>query len=96
VLYDNIKDKSRVLLNKRVERIEHAEDGVTVHCCVGASHAGDIVVGADGVFSKVRQEMWRLADKIEPTNFSHADKISECHRTAVTGPSILTRFLPQI
>lgn len=58
-LYYNINDKSKVLLNKRVSRVEQARDGVTVYCQDGSRYEGDVVVGADGVHSVVRGEMWR-------------------------------------
>lgn len=58
-LYDNLSDKSKVLLNKRVSRVEQDHNGVTVYCRDGSSYKGDVVVGADGVHSVVRGEMWR-------------------------------------
>lgn len=58
-LYDNLRDKSKVLLNKRVSRVEQGYDGVTVYCRDGTSHKGDVVIGADGIHSVVRGEMWR-------------------------------------
>jgi FAD dependent monooxygenase len=48
-------------LNTRVFRVEELGDGLRVHTASGASYDGDIVVGADGVHSLVRQEMWRLS-----------------------------------
>jgi len=76
VQYDHIIDKSRVLLNKRVQKIDHRCDKVTVHCEDGSSFEGDIVVGADGVFSKIRQEMWRIADQEEPGAVPEEDRKS--------------------
>lgn len=35
-------------------------------CEDGTSYTGDILVGADGVNSKARSEMWRLADEQDP------------------------------
>lgn len=58
-MYDNIQDKSRVLLSKRVSRVDQGQDGVTVHCKDGTSYDGDVVVAADGIRSTVREEMWR-------------------------------------
>jgi 2-polyprenyl-6-methoxyphenol hydroxylase-like FAD-dependent oxidoreductase len=66
VLRDNLQDKSKLLVNKQVERVDHSTEGVIVRCKDGSSYDGDIVVGADGVFSKVRKEMWRLAEKKLP------------------------------
>lgn len=62
VLFDSLKYKDRVLTSKRVNVVEHGGDHVTVHTTDGSKYTGDIVVGADGIHSKVRQEMWRIAN----------------------------------
>ncbi|KAF2425531.1 FAD/NAD(P)-binding domain-containing protein [Tothia fuscella] len=61
ILYDHIHDKSKVLLNKHVARVENAKDSVIVHTKDGESYHGDLVVGCDGIRSKVREERWRIA-----------------------------------
>lgn len=61
ILYENLKDKSKVHPNQRVKNISSTESGVTVTAEDGSTWTGDIVVGADGVRSAVRQEMWRIA-----------------------------------
>ncbi|CAD0111535.1 unnamed protein product [Aureobasidium uvarum] len=66
VLYDNIKDKSKVLLCKNLTTVRQHSSGVTVICDDGTSYMGDILAGADGVNSKARSEMWRLADEVDP------------------------------
>jgi 2-polyprenyl-6-methoxyphenol hydroxylase-like FAD-dependent oxidoreductase len=60
-LYSNLKDKSKVYPNKRVTRVEPTEAGVKVLTEDGSVWTGSIVVGADGVRSMVRREMWRIA-----------------------------------
>lgn len=59
ILFDNIQSKDRVMTRKRVVRVETAENHVRVHTQDGCTYTGDIVVGADGVHSAVRKEMWR-------------------------------------
>ncbi|KAF3003261.1 hypothetical protein E8E14_002891 [Neopestalotiopsis sp. 37M] len=61
-LYETLSDetKGRVLLNKRVVDVETEEDGVKVICEDGTVLAGDILIGADGVRSRVRTCMQRL------------------------------------
>jgi 2-polyprenyl-6-methoxyphenol hydroxylase-like FAD-dependent oxidoreductase len=49
---------------------------VTVYSADGTSYEGDILAGADGVFSATRQEMWRAADREEPGAISEKDKTS--------------------
>lgn len=66
VIYGNIKDKSKVMVNKNIVSVEESESGVTVKCEDGSSYQGDILAGADGVRSKVRDEMWRFASEVVP------------------------------
>lgn len=62
VLYDNLDDKSKILVSQRCSSIAHSEDSVAVKCEDGKEYAGDVVVGTDGVHSFVRSEMRRYAD----------------------------------
>ncbi|KAK2016029.1 FAD/NAD(P)-binding domain-containing protein [Colletotrichum eremochloae] len=64
MLYDQLEDKSRVLLRKKVGRIEHNTDGVRVTTVDGETFDGSIVVGADGIHSAVRKEMNRMAQEL--------------------------------
>lgn len=59
ILYDNIPDKSKVLVNKKVKRVDQSDDGVVVHCEDGSEYTGSMIAGADGVHSTIREEMWR-------------------------------------
>ncbi|KAJ6157499.1 hypothetical protein N7470_005091 [Penicillium chermesinum] len=63
VLYHSIEDQSKIHVNSDVDRIEQLDGFVRVITKSGESFRGDIVVGADGVYSQVREEMWRIADK---------------------------------
>ncbi|CCF41015.1 FAD binding domain-containing protein [Colletotrichum higginsianum] len=69
VLYDNLKQKDRVVPEKRVNSIELIDGGVLVHTKDGSVYEGDIVVGADGIHSTVRQEMWRIGHQQSPGYF---------------------------
>lgn len=66
VLWRNLKNKDNILVNKKVTKVELEPSRVKVETGDGSSYYGDILVGADGVHSKVRNEMWRLADVLEP------------------------------
>jgi 2-polyprenyl-6-methoxyphenol hydroxylase-like FAD-dependent oxidoreductase len=71
VFYDQIKDKSKILLKKNITSVEQFGDGINVKCEDGTSYRGDILAGADGVRSKVREEMWRLASSDVPNMVEH-------------------------
>ena len=71
VFYANIKDKSKIHLGKSVTSVEQSDSGVTVKCDDGTSYRGDILAGADGVRSKVREEMWVLAGSSVPKLVEH-------------------------
>jgi len=66
VLYDNIKDKRKVLTSKRVQKVDMTDNGVVVKTADGSSYHGDILVGTDGIHSTVREEMWKIAHKKSP------------------------------
>ncbi|KAH0336412.1 FAD/NAD(P)-binding domain-containing protein, partial [Aureobasidium melanogenum] len=66
VLYGNLRDKSKVLAGKNLTTVRQHASGVTVICEDGTSYTGDILAGADGVNSKARSEMWRIADEVDP------------------------------
>ena len=76
VLYENLQDKSKVFVNKDIINIEHGSDGVTVSCGDGTSYHGDVLAGADGVFSKTREKIWELAEPAQP-DLVRADRNGE-------------------
>ncbi|KAJ5792505.1 uncharacterized protein N7503_008483 [Penicillium pulvis] len=59
ILYNRLGEKDRVQTSKKVVKVEHLPTKVLVHCADQSVFEGDIVVGADGVRSTVRKEMWR-------------------------------------
>jgi 2-polyprenyl-6-methoxyphenol hydroxylase-like FAD-dependent oxidoreductase len=69
ILYDNLKSKEKVLLNKRVERVDLVDGGVSVICGDESVYSGTLVVGADGIHSSVRTAMTIIANKLEPGYF---------------------------
>ena len=77
-LYHHLQDKDKVLLQKRVDKLEHSRDCVKVICRDGTEYIGHVVVGNDGVNSIVRKEMWRLSDLEEPGRISQKDKDCQC------------------
>ncbi|KAJ6489681.1 FAD binding domain-containing protein [Mycena vitilis] len=74
VFHENLKNKSKVLVNKRVVNVQPVANGVQVTTQDGSIYSGDILVGADGVHSTIRKEMWRLGDELSPGRFPTADR----------------------
>jgi len=60
-LLANLKRPEKVLNHKKVSAVEHFDTEVVVHCTDGTKYECDILVGADGIRSRVRAEMSRLA-----------------------------------
>ncbi|KAI0145484.1 FAD/NAD(P)-binding domain-containing protein [Xylariaceae sp. FL1272] len=80
VLYENLQSKEHIYLNSRVSGINHLQDGVEVTTKDGYVHKGDIVLGADGIHSRVRKEMRRMALMDNPTYFDPDEEDSvPCH-----------------
>lgn len=62
-MYDHLGEgKKSVLTSKKVTHISHFDARVVVRCADGTAFEGDIVVGADGVRSEVREQMWYYMD----------------------------------
>ncbi|KNG87539.1 monooxygenase [Aspergillus nomiae NRRL 13137] len=58
VLYDHLADQQdRILVGKKVIKVENLHGRVQVHCADHSVFDGDLVVGADGVRSIVRQQI---------------------------------------
>lgn len=81
ILYDNLKHKDRVLTNKRVVHVDMNRTGVFVTTEDGSTYSGDILIGGDGVHSKVRQEMWRIASASSSDAFPPEERSSKCKTT---------------
>jgi 2-polyprenyl-6-methoxyphenol hydroxylase-like FAD-dependent oxidoreductase len=64
-LYENLKDKSKVKLQKRISHVDHNVEGIIAICEDGTAVAGDVLVGCDGVNSKIRHELWRLSQEAQ-------------------------------
>ncbi|KAH7074440.1 hypothetical protein BKA63DRAFT_513030 [Paraphoma chrysanthemicola] len=72
VLYENLSDKSKIITSKAVMKVEqiHSSSKIRVITSDKNVFEGDILVGADGIHSSVRREMWRIANATQPGLFS--------------------------
>ncbi|KAL4944973.1 hypothetical protein BDV06DRAFT_232152 [Aspergillus oleicola] len=76
ILHRSLPDTSRIIVDKNVTAIRPGKNNncVAVHTKDGSVYQGDLVVGADGVHSQVRREMWRLADEEKPGHITIQEK----------------------
>ena len=74
ILYENLRDKSKIKLQKRISKVVHNANEVIVLCDDGTAINGDVLVGCDGVHSRVRHELWRLSHAEEPDAIDPKDK----------------------
>ena len=86
LLYENLPDKSKVLFGKKVKRIAEDAHKIEVLLDDGTSEMGDMVLGCDGVHSKVRELMWENALREDPAAIPVEEKTgrwisSRCRRS---------------
>ena len=77
ILYRSYPDHSKILLEEKVTAIETFSDGATVTTGSGSIYRGQLVIGADGVHSKVRQEIWKASENKESGSKIAQEKSSE-------------------
>ncbi|KAF9379186.1 hypothetical protein BGX21_002717 [Mortierella sp. AD011] len=55
--------KHKISFKKKIIQTEENEGKVHIHCSDNTSYTGDILVGADGAYSGVRQGIYKLMDE---------------------------------
>ncbi|KAF7592692.1 hypothetical protein BBP40_012594 [Aspergillus hancockii] len=66
ILYQNYPYYDAIRLSEKVTVVEASEAGASVTTTSGKTYRGHLVVGADGVHSRVRSEIWRAAERVDP------------------------------
>ncbi|KAF9980692.1 hypothetical protein BGZ75_008149 [Mortierella antarctica] len=84
-------------MGKKVLRTEETEDKVVIHCSDNTTYEGDILVGADGAYSGVRQSLYRrLSEKgLLPKSDSENLEIGYTCMVGVTSPQDPEKY-PQL
>lgn len=77
ILYTSYPRKQSIRTGKRVTEVKKLAQGFSVLTDDGQTYRADLVVGADGVHSRVRAEMWKLADELSPGYVTEHEKNSE-------------------
>ncbi|KAG0007058.1 hypothetical protein BGZ65_010260 [Modicella reniformis] len=68
---------TRLHFNKRVISILQNKDGVMIRCSDGTTYHGDILVGADGAYSGVRQSLYKLMQKDNLLPYADTQELSK-------------------
>ncbi|PYI12651.1 FAD/NAD(P)-binding domain-containing protein [Aspergillus sclerotiicarbonarius CBS 121057] len=76
ILYEGYPHRERILLSEEVIAVESFTDKATVTTASGKVYTGHLVVGADGVHSRVRTEIWRAAESMSPGLITAQEKAS--------------------
>lgn len=69
ILYNNLKRKASVLSGQRAVSVKILDHGVEVTTSKGEVYRGDVLIGADGIHSTGRKEMWRIGNELSPGYF---------------------------
>jgi FAD dependent monooxygenase len=72
ILFRSYSENKNMHLNSEVTGVEETSDGVVVTTTNGTRYHGHLVVGADGVHSVIRSEIWRASPIV-----TEAEKNSE-------------------
>lgn len=65
ILHTNLPDSTRIKTNSAVISVEHGKGCVRVHTSDNCTYEGHLVVGADGIHSTTRKEMWRVDKSLQ-------------------------------
>ncbi|KAF9994983.1 hypothetical protein BGZ79_000229 [Entomortierella chlamydospora] len=69
----------RIHFRKKVMSIAHNKEGAMIRCSDGTTYHGDILVGADGANSGVRQSLYKLMQSNGQLPDSDAKGLSKCN-----------------
>ncbi|KAI1082129.1 FAD dependent monooxygenase [Whalleya microplaca] len=73
ILYDKLQRKNQIHKSQKVVAVENYASRAVVKTADGTEYVGDLVVGADGVHSLVRSEIWKLANETSQATMKRSD-----------------------
>ncbi|KAL4785222.1 hypothetical protein BJX76DRAFT_367060 [Aspergillus varians] len=76
IAYEAYPEKAKILTGKRVTEVKRCLQGVCAVTDDGSVYVGSVIVGADGVHSRIRSEIWRTASAYTPGFISDEEKKS--------------------
>ena len=68
--------KEKIVFKKKVLKTEQSFEGVSVHCSDNTIYDGDILVGADGAYSAVRQNLYKQLAQENKLPFADAEQMN--------------------
>lgn len=77
ILHAHLNDKHRIHTGKKVCRIEDDGPRAIVHTSDNSKYEADLVIGADGVHSIVRSEIWRHSNDQIPGIITEKERSSK-------------------
>ncbi|KAF9343934.1 hypothetical protein BGX26_005013, partial [Mortierella sp. AD094] len=81
-LYDLLLSRvpaEKIHYKKKVMSIAHNKEGAMIRCSDGTTYHGDILVGADGAYSGVRQSLYKLMQSNGQLPDSDTEVLSKCN-----------------
>ncbi|KAG0280767.1 hypothetical protein BGZ95_008793 [Linnemannia exigua] len=69
--------RENIHFNKKVTSLEQNQEGVMIRCADGTTYHGDILVGADGAYSGVRQALYKRLEKSGKLPSSDTNELSK-------------------
>jgi hypothetical protein len=74
---------SKVQLGKKIQEISQDASKVSIICSDGSSFHGDLLIGSDGAYSKVRQSLFRQLHKQHLLPKADAENLRACHMSVL-------------
>jgi 2-polyprenyl-6-methoxyphenol hydroxylase-like FAD-dependent oxidoreductase len=96
-VYNILRSKippSKIHFNKRILSVGQSDKGVLIRCTDGQTYQGDILIGADGAYSAVRQSLYdRLQkDGVLPKSDTESLNVGYACMVGTTRPLDLEKY----